>query len=61
MPGKLSDGISALYHLFLYKRRSDVVLEEKPESSLVKKVSIAGHVTKDEEQPGEKVDSPPQG
>ena len=30
------------------KRRSEVVLEEKPESSLVKNVSFAGHVSKKE-------------
>jgi len=36
-------------------------LEEKPESSLVKNVAIAGHVTKGEQQPGTKVDAPSQG
>ena len=42
-------------------RRSDVVLEEKPESSLVKNVSIASQITKDEQQPGSGADTPPQG
>lgn len=42
-------------------RRSDVALEEKPESSLVKNVSIASQMTKDEQQPRSEVDTPPQG
>ena len=46
---------------FFPLRRSDVVLEEKPESSLVKNVSIASQMTKAEQQPGSEVDTPPQG
>lgn len=43
------------------ERRSDVVLEEKPESSLVKNVSFAGHVNKEKIHPDTPVDAPQQG
>ncbi len=46
---------------FFSERRSDVVLEEKPESSLVKNVSFAGHVNKDKPLPEIQQDAPHQG
>ncbi|XP_068695500.1 intermembrane lipid transfer protein VPS13B-like isoform X2 [Montipora foliosa] len=42
-------------------RRADIALEEKPESSLVKKLSIAGQVIRDEKQPLENPETEPQG
>ena len=40
------------------ERRSEVVLEEKLESSLVKNVSFAGHVQKEKALPDTPVDAP---
>lgn len=40
------------------ERRSEVVLEEKPESSLVKNVSFAGHVNNQKIHPDSPVDEP---
>ena len=39
-------------------RRPEVFLEEKPESSLVKNISFAGHATKEKIHPGTPVDAP---
>lgn len=46
---------------FLFFRRSEVASEEKPESSLVKNLSIAGHVVRGEEQPVASTVDAPQG
>lgn len=48
-----------MYRSYFFQRRSDIVVEEKPESSLVKNVSFTGHVNKVELlHQGAQVDAP---
>ena len=46
---------------FISFRRSDILLEEKPESSLVKNVSFGGHANKEKPHQGTQIDVPHQG
>lgn len=47
--------------IFFSNRRPDIVLEEKPESSLVNNVSFAGHVNNSKPHPDTQLDAPNQG